>query len=92
MKRSDIKRFRDIPNIGAAIEKKLYSLGMEKPSELSGKDPYQLYDDLCLITNKKLDPCVLDILISAVEYMEGAPAKKWWEFTAERKKHSKKNT
>ena len=88
MKRSDIKRFRDIPNVGIAIEKKLYELGMVKPVELAGKDPYRLYADLCKITKKKQDPCVLDVFISAVRYMEGEPPRKWWEFTAQRKKHS----
>jgi len=87
MNRSNIKKFRDIPNIGVATEKNLQTLGMTDPIELAGKDPYQLYNDLCRITNKKYDPCVLDVLISAVRYMEGGPARKWWEFTEERKKH-----
>ena len=89
MKRSDIKEFRDIPNVGVAIEKNLRALGMSKPMELAGKDPYKLYNDLCRITQKKQDPCVLDVFISAVKYMEGGPPKKWWEFTAERKKYSR---
>lgn len=87
MKRSNIKKLRDIPNIGPATENTLHSLGIHEPSELTGKDPYRLYSELCRITNKKQDPCVLDVLISAVRYMEGEPAKKWWEFTEERKKH-----
>jgi hypothetical protein len=88
MKRSDIKQFRDIPNVGVAIEKHFFALGMDKPIELTGKDPYQMYSDLCRITQKKHDPCVIDVFISAVRYMEGGPPKKWWEFTEERKKHS----
>lgn len=87
MRGNEIKRFRDIPNVGAAIEKNFFYLGLTKPVELIGKDPYQLYRDLCKITQKKQDPCVIDVLISAVRYMEGGPAKKWWEFTEERKRH-----
>ncbi len=87
MKRSDIKRFSDIPNVGRAIEKDFFALGMDKPAELLGKDPYQMYNDLCRITHKRHDPCVIDVFISAVRYMEGEPSKKWWEFTEERKKH-----
>ena len=87
MKRSDIKQFRDIPNVGLAIEKDFFALGLDKPIELIGKDPYQLYSDLCRITQKRHDPCVIDVFISAVRYMEGGPLKKWWEFTKERKKH-----
>ena len=78
---------RDIPNVGVAIEKDLLILGIDKPIELIGKDPYQMYRDLCRVTEKTLDPCIIDVFISAVKYMEGGPPKKWWEFTEERKKH-----
>ena len=87
MQRTNIKQFQDIPNVGPAIEKCLISLGLHKPADLIGKDPYQLYHDLCIITQQKQDPCVIDVFISAVKYMEGGPPKKWWEFTKERKKH-----
>ena len=46
MKRSDIKRFRDIPNVGVAIEIDFFALGMDKPIELIGKDPYQMYSHI----------------------------------------------
>ncbi len=87
MGRHNVERFRDIPNVGVSIEKDFLLLGMDKPAELIGKDPYQMYKDLCRITKKRHDPCVLDVFISAVRYMEGKPPKKWWEFTEERKKH-----
>ena len=88
MPRTNTKRFRDIPNIGPAMEKDLLALGLNEPSELVGKDPYQMYKDLCAITRIRQDPCVIDVFISAVRYMEGGPAKKWWEFTEERKNHN----
>ena len=87
MRRNKIKRFQDIPNVGPAIEKDFLALELNDPGELIGKDPYQLYLDLCAVTKKRHDPCVIDIFISAVRYMEGGPAKKWWEFTEERKRH-----
>ena len=87
MLRKEIKRFRDIPNIGPAIEKNLIALGLNEPAELIGQNPYQMYQDLCDIAQKRYDPCLIDVFISAVKYMEGGPVKKWWEFTAERKKH-----
>ncbi len=87
MRRNNVKRLQDIPNVGPAIEKDFVALGLHEPNELVGKNPYQLYLDLCAITSKRQDPCVIDIFISAVKYMEGGPAKKWWEFTEERKKH-----
>jgi hypothetical protein len=61
-------------------------LGLMRPQELSGKDPYALYDALCQRTGVRQDPCVLDTFIAAVRYMEGAPARPWWAYTAERKR------
>jgi hypothetical protein len=29
---------------------------------------------------------VLDVFLSAVRFMEGAPARPWWHYTAERKR------
>lgn len=85
MSRIDINKFQDIPNVGNAIEKDFILLGIKKPNELAGKDPYKMYRDLCHLTGNRLDPCVIDVFISAVRYMEGDSPKKWWEFTEERK-------
>jgi len=87
MKRSNISKFCDIPNVGPATEKKLLALGLRSPRELIGENPYQLYRKLCSITQTRQDPCVLDVFISAVRFMEGGPPRKWWEFTAQRKQH-----
>jgi hypothetical protein len=86
MSRNEVKKFQDIPNVGKAIEKNFIFLGIKEPIELIGKDPYQMYSDLCKATCSRHDPCVIDVFISAVRYMEGGPPKKWWEFTDERKK------
>lgn len=86
MSRNVIKKLQDIPNVGKAIEKELIIIGIKKPTQLIGKDPYKMYSDLCLATSIRHDPCVIDVFISAVKYMEGGPPKKWWEFTNERKK------
>lgn len=75
----------EIPNVGPATGKYLALLGIETPFELIGQDPYEMYRELCEITGKKFDPCLADVFISAVRYMEGSPPKKWWEYTEERK-------
>lgn len=87
MPRNQIKRLIDIPNVGPAMERNLVALGIREPTDLIGRDPYQMYQELCSITNKRQDSCVIDVFISAVRYMEGGPTKKWWEFTEVRKKH-----
>ncbi len=85
MLRNEITSFQDIPNVGKAIEKDFFLIGLKKPIELINKDPYQMYNELCSITQQKHDPCVIDVFISAVDYMKGGLPQKWWEFTNERK-------
>jgi hypothetical protein len=84
--RKDIARLEDIPNVGPAVGGGLRQLGITMPSELQGRDPYEMYDDLCRNTGQRHDPCLLDTFIAAVRYMEGGPKKPWWKFTAERKR------
>ena len=76
----------DLPNVGPAIAADLMRLGIRTPRELAGRDPYALYDELNRFTGTRHDPCVLDTFISAVRFMDGAPAKPWWQYTAERKR------
>ena len=85
MLRKEIRNLRDIPNVGKAIEKDLILLGINDPIELAGMNPYKMYRDLCDLTQRHHDTCVIDVFISAVDYMEGGEPKKWWEFTKERK-------
>jgi hypothetical protein len=76
-----------IPNIGSSVANDLRSIGIEQPRDLIGRDPHTLYVALCERTRTRQDPCVLDTFISAVRFMEGAPARPWWHYTAERKKN-----
>jgi hypothetical protein len=85
-RRREAVRLEDIPNVGPAIAADLRRLGITSPDELLRRDPYAMYDDLSRITGQRHDPCLLDTFISAVRYMEGAPKKPWWKYTAERKR------
>jgi hypothetical protein len=85
-RRREAVRLEDIPNIGPAIAADLRRLGITSPDELSGRDPYAMYDDLCRITGQRHDPCLLDTFIAAVRFMEGESKKPWWKYTAERKR------
>lgn len=76
----------DIPNVGKATAADLRALGIRGPGQLKGKDPYALYARLNRVTGLRHDPCVLDTFIAAVRFVEGAPARPWWAYTAERKR------
>jgi hypothetical protein len=78
-------KLESLPNVGAAIAGKLRFLGYRKPSELTGEEPYEMYEKFCELTGKHHDPCLLDVFISAVSFCNGNPPKPWWEFTKERK-------
>jgi hypothetical protein len=85
--RDQITRLQQLPNIGKAAAADLHLIGIEHPSQLIGQDPYRMYEDLCKISGLRHDPCVYDVFIAAVRYMEGGPALPWWAHTRERKAH-----
>jgi hypothetical protein len=84
--RKTVSSLKSLPNIGQAIVKYFQIIGIEHPQQLIGKNPFDLYNSLCKITEKKHDPCLIDVFMSAVDFMEGGEPKVWWEFTSERKK------
>ena len=84
--RAKITSLEMIPNVGPSIAGNLRRIGIEAPKDLLGKDPYALYDQLCEVTGTRQDPCVIDVFLSAVRFMAGAPSKPWWKYTPERKR------
>jgi hypothetical protein len=84
--RRDSARLEDLPNVGPAVAADFRRLGVRTPAELRGRDPYALYAALNHATGTRHDPCLLDTFIAAVRYMEGAPKRPWWKYTAERKR------
>lgn len=84
--RCDGAALEDLPNVGRAIAADLRAIGIRAPRDLRGRDPYALYDALNRATGARHDPCVLDTFIAAVRYVEGAPARPWWKYTAQRKR------
>jgi Pathogenicity locus len=85
MDRSNYTELKQLPNIGPAGAGDLRLLGINVPVDLIGQDPYAMYQNLCRVTNKRHDPCVIDVFIAAVRFMSGEEAKPWWFYTPERK-------
>ena len=76
--RKTVSQLEELPNIGKAIAGDLRLVGIQQPRDMIGKDPYQLYDDLCNATGEKHDPCVLDVFLAVVAFMEGGVPGLWW--------------
>ena len=83
--RQTVSKFTDLPNIGKEMARDLRLVNIQHPKDLIGKD--ELYDELCKVTGKRHDPCVIDVFLSVVNFMNGGEAKPWWKFTGERKEH-----
>jgi len=84
--RDRVFELEDLPNVGRAVAADLRRIGIRKPGELAGRDPFAMYDQLEQVMGVRHDPCMLDVLISVVRFMEGGPPLPWWAFTAERKR------
>lgn len=87
--RKRVSKLTDLPNIGKAAAADLQRLGIHSPAQLRGRCAYQLYAELCAQTGSQHDPCVIDVFISVIRFMDGEPAQPWWHYTAERKQAGK---
>jgi hypothetical protein len=84
--RSQFTDLEQLPNVGPAVAADFRLLGLARPHDLIGRDPYAPYDELCRLTKRRHDPCLLDTFIAAVRFMGGEPARPWWAYTAGRKR------
>jgi Pathogenicity locus len=80
-----VARLRAIPNVGPKMAAELIKLGVTRLEGAAGRDPDEMYHELCAIDAKRHDPCVRDVFAAVVSYAEGGPPRPWWEFTPERK-------
>lgn len=87
--RPHLTRLEDLPNIGKAIAADLRAIGITRPEQMAGLDPFETFARLAAVMGRRHDPCVLDTLISVQYFLEGAPPTPWWKYTAERKQRMK---
>ncbi len=86
---ADARRLLELPNVGPATALDLVKLGISKPKQLAGRDPGRMYEALCKIDGVRHDPCLLDVFASVVAFVNGAPPRPWWAYTAQRKARKK---
>jgi hypothetical protein len=80
-----VARLQKIPNVGPKMAADLIRLGVSSLEDAAGRDPDEMYHELCAIDARRHDPCVRDVFAAVVSYADGGPARPWWEFTPERK-------
>ena len=83
--RENVSKLTDLPNIGKIVAADLKSIGITEPSQLAGQDPYDLYIRFCTAFGERQDPCMLDVLMSIIDFMDGGEPRVWWEYTPVRK-------
>ncbi len=83
--KESLKALQTIPNIGPSLAQDLYDLGYREPKDLRKQNPVKMYRKLCEQTGERQDPCVLDTFMAAVHFADTGEARKWWDFTEERK-------
>ncbi len=88
--RKTVSELEALPNLGKAISADLRLIDISEPQNLIGKNPFDLYDKLCIKKGKHIDHCVIDVFMSAIDFMEGEEPKAWWNFTQKRKEILKK--
>ncbi len=79
-----LKELQRIPGVGKTIAKDLWNLGIRKISDLKGKNPEDLYEDLCEYQGYKVDRCMLYVFRCAVYYasseVHDKDLLKWWNW------------
>ena len=84
--RERTKKLTDLPNVGKTVAQDLQNIGINTPEDLIGKDAFVLYKTMCDFYAMKQDPCMLDVLMSIVDFMNGGEPQVWWAYTDERKR------
>ena len=84
-KRETLTDLVQIPNVGPATAGDLVRIGYSTPESLVNADAIELYQAICNKDGIRHDPCVLDVFMAAVDFMNGNPPKPWWKFTDLRK-------
>ena len=73
-----------VPGVGKNIAKDLADIGICCVSDLKGRDPQKMYDELCTLRKQHIDRCVLYVFRCAVYYAgnekHDPELLKWWNW------------
>jgi len=83
-KRTAVKSLQTIPGVGPRVAEDLVEMGIMSVADLRGKDPDNLYIELCQRQGIRVDRCMLYVFRCAVYYASTEREKhdpallKWW--------------
>lgn len=81
---SAIKKLQAVPGIGPKLAKDFSDTGIKEVSDFRGKNPEELYMQICSKKGMRVDRCVLYVCRSSVYFAENEnhdPEKlKWWNW------------
>lgn len=79
-----LKQLRIIPGVGRSIAEDLWNLGIRKVEDLRGKNPLELYQQLCGYQGVVVDRCMLYVFRCAIYYASTTSPDpdllKWWNW------------
>ncbi len=58
-KNAVLKELRTIPGVGISIAQDLFDIGIFSIKQLKGKNPQNLYNEMCKKQKTKIDRCML---------------------------------
>lgn len=82
---SEVQHWEQIPNVGKAMARDFERLGLRRPQDLAQQNAWDLYQQMCVVSGQRQDPCVLDTYLAVIDFMRGGAVRTWWSYTAERK-------
>ena len=87
---TEARQLSDLHGIGRAMLKDFDLLGVRSVSQLARCEGDELYHRLCQLTNTRMDPCVHDVFVCAVEQSRHPELPReqcdWWYWSGIRKK------
>ncbi len=78
------RQLQVIPGVGPSIAQDLVDLGIRAVTQLRGRDPQHLYDELCRLRGAHVDRCMLYVFRCAVYYasndVHDPHLLQWWHW------------
>ncbi|MHC1576815.1 MAG: helix-hairpin-helix domain-containing protein [Methanosarcinaceae archaeon] len=80
----DSKVLEQIPGVGRKIARDLWNMDIHSVQDLEGRDPEELYFELCTHMGMQVDRCMLYVFRCAVYYASNTEHDpellKWWNW------------